>query len=203
MTPIDDETILNRVRGGDGHAMADLIEKYRPQLVGYIEKNLSDNLRRKVEAQDILQEVSIHAVRGVGEMDLSERDCFGWLCQLAQRRIIDAHRKYFGAQKRSADREVGMHAKSDDGSRRGMIDLLAASMTTASQAFSRKVKQARLAEALEDLPEQTREVLHLRYVDGLATKEIAERIDKKDGAVRVMLTRAVQRLQEILLEAEE
>ena len=59
--------------------------------------------RRKVEPQDVLQEVTIEALRLLPEVDLSERDPFGWLCQIAEQRIIDAHRKLFGAQKR-ADR---------------------------------------------------------------------------------------------------
>jgi RNA polymerase sigma-70 factor (ECF subfamily) len=35
-------------------------------------------------------------------------------------------------------------------------------------------------------------------VDGLATKEIAERLGKSDVAVRVMLSRTVQKLQQLL-----
>jgi RNA polymerase sigma-70 factor, ECF subfamily len=40
--------------------------------------------------------------------------------------------------------------------------------------------------------------LRLRYVDNLATKEIAVKIGKTDGAVRVMLTRCVAKLQKLL-----
>jgi DNA-directed RNA polymerase specialized sigma24 family protein len=40
--------------------------------------------------------------------------------------------------------------------------------------------------------------MRMRYVDGLATKEIAERLGKSDVAVRVMLSRTVQKLQQLL-----
>ncbi|MEK6238924.1 MAG: sigma-70 family RNA polymerase sigma factor [Planctomycetales bacterium] len=202
MSREQDQTFLARIAEGDAAAMAELIQKYRPQLLGYIEKNLSDGLKRKIEAEDVLQEVSIHAVRSLGEMDFAERECFGWLCQIAQRRIIDAHRKFFGAQKRAAHREVGIHA-SPDQSQGGIVDLLVASMTTASQAMSRNMREAQMHQALGELPEETQLVLKLRYVEGLATKEIAEKIGKRDGTVRVLISRAVAKLQQMLAPEEE
>jgi len=41
----------------------------------------------------------------------------------------------------------------------------------------------------------------LRYIEGLDSKEIAQRLNKSDGAIRVMLTRSLKRLQTVL-EAE-
>lgn len=56
----------------------------------------------------------------------------------------------------------------------------------------------RLDAALESLAAECREALRLRYTDGLPTKQITEKLGKTDGAVRVLLTRSLQRLQEIL-----
>ena len=53
-------------------------------------------------------------------------------------------------------------------------------------------------DALAELPESDREALRLRYVEGLPTKEIAAKLGKSDGAVRVMLSRAVDKLQQML-----
>ena len=52
--------------------------------------------------------------------------------------------------------------------------------------------------ALDSLPEEARQAVRLRYVEGLPSKEIAEQLGKSDGAVRVLLTRSLQKLQEIL-----
>jgi RNA polymerase sigma-70 factor (ECF subfamily) len=78
--------------------------------------------------------------------------------------------------------------------------MLAVSMTTPSQALSRDAKEYRLAQAIETLPPEQRDAIRMRYVDGLATKEIAERMGKSDVAVRVMLSRTIQRLQHLLGE---
>ncbi len=76
--------------------------------------------------------------------------------------------------------------------------MLVASMTSASQAFSRDQKQLRMLTALEQLPEENREALRLRYLEGMASKQIAEKLGKTDGAIRVMLTRSLAKLQQIL-----
>jgi RNA polymerase sigma-70 factor (ECF subfamily) len=83
-----------------------------------------------------------------------------------------------------------------------MVNLLIASLTSPSQAFSRDQKEFRLQAMLSELPDESRQALHLRYVDGLATKEIAERLGKTDGAIRVLLTRSLQKLQSLLATDE-
>jgi RNA polymerase sigma-70 factor (ECF subfamily) len=40
--------------------------------------------------------------------------------------------------------------------------------------------------------------LRLRYIEGLPSKDIAERLGKSDGAVRVMLTRSLSKLHDLL-----
>ena len=48
------------------------------------------------------------------------------------------------------------------------------------------------------LPEEQREALRMRYYENMPSKDIAEKLGKTDGAIRVMLTRALDKLQRIL-----
>jgi RNA polymerase sigma-70 factor (ECF subfamily) len=199
--PADDDPLVIRVRSGDSQALAEYLVAKHPQLMAFIDRRLGAGLRRKVEPDDLYQEVSAEALRSLGEVDLSQRDPFSWLCQVAERRIIDAHRKYFGSQKRDAAREVSINSPgggSTSSSRPGLVNLLVASMTSASQAFSRDQKQLRMLTALEQLPEEHREALRLRYLEGMPSKQIADKLGKSDGAIRVMLTRSLAKLQQIL-----
>ena len=102
------------------------------------------------------------------------------------------------AQKRDAGREVPLGSPGGDTQHAAIIDLLAVSMTTATQALSRNQKELHLLAALGKLPAEQREALRLRYVENLPSKEIAARLGKSDGAVRVMLTRALGQLQQLL-----
>ncbi len=195
----DDDKLVSRVKQHDVAALAEYLATHRRPLLAFIDRQVGAGLRRKIEVEDVFQEVSVEAVRSLGEADFEHREPFGWLCQIAERRIIDAHRRFFGAQKRDAGREVPMGTPGGgDSQHAAIIDLLVASMTTATQALSRKGHEMRLLEALATLPEEQSAALRLRYLEGLPSKEIAERLGKSDGSVRVMLTRALARLQQIL-----
>jgi len=194
----DDEALVERIKQGDQAALAEFIDLRQPQLLAFIGRNISDSLRRKVEPADLLQETTISALNSVDDIELGDRDPFSWLCQLAERRIIDAHRRFFGAQKRSAQKEVALQGRGSDSDQRGFIDVLVASMTSPSRAFSRGQKEFELLKALDTLPEDSREAIRLRYVENMPSKEIAEKIGKSDAATRVLLTRSLSKLQGIL-----
>lgn len=187
----------------DPQELSDFLTARRGHLLAFIERQLGAVLRRKVEPEDIFQEASADAVRFLPTGDLSGRDPFSWLCQFAERRIIDAHRKFVAAQKRSAHREVLLGLAGGDASRVALIDQLAASMTTASEAFSRGERAAQLAAALATLPDDMRKALELRYLQGLPSKEIAQALGKSDGAVRVLLSRSLARLHAVLEDGKQ
>lgn len=190
--------LAEQLKSGDTDALGRYLDEIRPQLMAFIERQLGTALRRKVEAEDIFQEAGTAAVKQLADVSLGDRDPFSWLCQIAEHKVIDAHRHFFGAQKRDAGREVAFRPPSNDTEQGDFINMLVNSITTPSQAFSRNVREARLAEAVSQLPDLQREALRLRYVESLPTKEIATQIGKSDAAVRVMLTRSVQKLQELL-----
>lgn len=193
-----DKKLIERLQAGDVDALATYVESVRLQLLAFIQRRLGTGLGRKIEAEDVLQEVSAEAIRSLPQTDLSEGSVFSWLCQIAEHRIIDAHRHFFAAQKRDAGREVPLQAPATGKEGGGLINLLVASMTTPSQAFSRNVRELRLRVALEELPPDQREVLRLRYVENLPTKQIAQQLDKSDGALRVMISRCLKRLESLL-----
>jgi RNA polymerase sigma-70 factor (ECF subfamily) len=198
-----ESTLIDRVRAHEPEALAEYLQQHRRPLLAFIERQLGAGLRRKLEADDIAQEVCAEAVRSLPQIEFGDRDPFSWLCQITERKIIDAHRRFFEAQKRDAGREVSIGPSRDDTQQGGLMHLLVASMTTASQMFSRNAKEARMQEAILQLPEDQREALRLRYVENLPSKEIAERLGKSDAAIRVMLTRSLKKLQQILGVHEE
>lgn len=169
--------------------------------MAFIERQLGTGLRRKVEPDDVFQETSAEALRALPTAELGDRDPFSWLCQIAERRIIDLHRRFFGAQKRDAAREVPLGSSSgSEEEPAGLVNLLVASVTTPSQAFSRDAREIRLLAAMQQLPADQQAALRMRYIENLPSKQIAENLGKTDAAVRVMLTRSLKTLQELLGE---
>lgn len=192
------QDLVDRLRRGDVEALGPYFELRQDHLLMYIQKKLGTALRAKIEPEDIFQEVGASAVTALPSYDMGDRDPFGWLCQLVDRRIVDAHRRFFEAEKRAAAKEVAGNASAGTSGQAALIDLMVASMTSPSMVFSRNQRVMRMLAALDELPEEPREALRLRYVLGLPSKEIAKRMGKSDGSVRVMLSRALDKLQSIM-----
>lgn len=180
-----------------------LFEEHRGKLLAFIDRQLGAKLRSKLEPDDVLQEVLTEVVRVSANSTLDRSHAFSWLCQVAERKIIDLHRHYFQAQKRDAGREVslqggGSSGGGDSSRPAGLVQMLAVSMTSPSAAYSRQAREHQLADAVDKLQPEMREAIHLRYVENMPSKDIAERLGKSDAAIRVMLSRAVKKLQDIL-----
>ena len=131
------DDLVARIHGRDAQAIADFIAAHRPQLMAFIEPQLGAGLRRKVEPDDVFQETSAEAVRALPTAELGDRDPFSWLCQIAERRIIDLHRHFFGAQKRDAGREVPLGWCGGD-PRGGLGTSVEAIMAAIDRAWSEK-----------------------------------------------------------------
>lgn len=200
MSSSSEESLIRSIQQGDHAALTEFINLRNEHLLAVIAQKMSNALKSKIEPQDILQEVLVSAFDSYDQLDWTSREPFSWLCQLADRRIIDAHRKYIAAEKRSAKREVSLNQKNSnsDAAEGEMIDLLIKSMTSPSGAFSRDQRAFRMQMAISELPEEGREAIHLRYVEGLPSKEIAEALGKSDAAIRVLLSRTVKKLHELL-----
>jgi RNA polymerase sigma-70 factor (ECF subfamily) len=179
----------------DREALAEQIQALRVPLLAYIQRRLGTALRRKVEADDVFQEACAEALR-TWPVDLAGRSLFSWLCQLAEQRLVDLARR-FAAAKRDVAREAPLVA-SDASRAEGLIARLAGSFTTPSQALSRQDRYARLNAALAQLPDAQRQALVLRYLENWPSQQIAAYLGKTDGAVRVLLTRGLKRLQALL-----
>jgi RNA polymerase sigma-70 factor (ECF subfamily) len=195
--PCENDALVERVKARDAQALAELIDAERNRLVGFTKSIMSAKLLTMVEPEDLIQEVAAAALAGLETAPLDRYEPIQWLQELCRRRVVDAHRFHFGAQRRDAGRVQSMHAAGDDGAG-GFEAFLAASITSPSAAFSRDVRVQRMHEAVGDLSDEARTAIHMRYAEGLPTKEIAAKLGKTDVAIRVLLSRSVRVLEQQL-----
>ncbi len=186
------------IRSGDTSALAQLIEENRGELLGFIQHISQERLLKVVPPEDLLQEVATSALTALPRIANPDLEPLVWLKQLARRRVVDAFRFHFQAERRAQGRQRA--APTTDDSRMGWEQLIVASITSPSEAVSRNMKLGKMQAAIAELGEEAEQAIRLRYVDGLSTREIAERLSKTDVAVRVMLSRSIKRLQEMLTE---
>ena len=111
--------------------------------------------------------------------------------------LLHEMRRFGGAQRRDVDREISLeHALAESSRRLG--DALAAPGSSPSEQAGRHELELRLADALARLPADYAEVILLRNVEGLSHDEIAERMGRGVGAVRMLWVRALARLRQEL-----
>jgi RNA polymerase sigma-70 factor (ECF subfamily) len=151
------------VRWHDPEAVAACVQSYRPRLLAFIEHRMRPGLRQRLDPDDIVQEVSLAAVRPAGTTDApaaSERDPFGWLCHVAEQRIIDAHRRHRVAANRSVDREVSLPAGgTGDRSAADVVAGIADRELTPAAAATWHELERRFAAAVEQLEEDDRQIV--------------------------------------------
>jgi RNA polymerase sigma-70 factor (ECF subfamily) len=109
-----------------------------------------------------------------------------WVRRIVLRTTGHALRDHLEASKRALGAEEPAEA----------LDGRADSGSTPSAQAIRHEEAARMAEALARLPEEMQQVLLGRHLDGLSYAALAELLGRSEGAVRVLYTRALRRLQD-------
>ncbi|MGB7324324.1 MAG: sigma-70 family RNA polymerase sigma factor [Rubripirellula sp.] len=199
--PLDaiDAKLIAEIKRHDPDSLGHYIERHRNQLIGFLKSITTSRLLSAVELDDLLQEVATTAVSSLATAPLDQYEPMQWLQQVARRRVVDAHRYHFGAQRRDSRRQQSLHAPVGGGDQEmGLEQLLAASMTSPSAAFSQDVRLNRMQVAIASLSEEQRAVIRMRYAEGLASKQIAEQLGKTDVAIRVLLSRSMRQLEKLL-----
>jgi len=181
---------------GDAEALGQFIEDHRQELLGLICHLCRPELQQVVPPEDLLQEIAASAIVALPRLASPQLEPLAWLRQLARRRIVDAHRFHFEAERRAVQRQRSLSSGQD--SQPGWEALIAASLTSPSEAFSRNVRLSRLQQAISGLGHDAQQAIRMRYVDGLTSQQIAQKMDKSDAAIRVLLSRSLRKLQDLL-----
>src|SRR5262249_15404836 len=198
MVTSDTEELLRRVANGDGAARDQLLERFRGRLRRMVTTHFDLRLAARVDPSDVVQETLTEAAAQLNGY-LKERPLpfYRWLRQLAQRRLIELHRRHIRAQRRTVTREdaaSGLHGDSA----LVLVERLFGRQCSPSAGLHRKERRDRVHWALAALPKPDREVLVLRILDGLPTRQTAAVIGISEVAVRSRLVRSLERLKALL-----
>jgi RNA polymerase sigma-70 factor (ECF subfamily) len=190
----DDQTNhwLTQARQGSNEALGRLFDACRDYLLRVAGADIDQRLRAKGGASDIVQETFLEAQRDFGQFTgTSEQELLAWLRHRLRYRMSKFARSHRETAKRAAAREVPL-----DGSSSAAIGpSLAAAQSSPSQHVLANERDDGIKRAMEQLPEDYRLVLDMRYRDGLTFEEIAQALDRTPDSVRKLWARAIQRLK--------
>jgi RNA polymerase sigma-70 factor (ECF subfamily) len=197
----DPAELLALARAGDGCARGRLLEHYRGYLVLLARLQIGRRLQGKADASDVVQETFLEAHRDFGQFQGdSEGELAGWLRRILASNLANLVRHYLGTRRRDVRLERQLAAELDESSR-ALDGALAADGSSPSQQAARRELAVILAGALEQLPDDHRDVIVLRHIEGLTFPEVAVRMGRSLDVVKKLWPRALGRLRRLLGEA--
>ena len=193
------DALLVRISAGDARATAELLGLHRDRLKQMVKARIDPRLARRVDPSDVVQDVLLQAARTVEDY-ASRRPLpfYPWLRQLALRRMTDLERRHIQAARRSVRLEEHRNPQLSDVSLHLLARrLLSREKGPVSELVERESRR-RLHETFLRLDENDREILLLRYVEGLDLSEAADILGIAANAARMRHLRALQRLRDLI-----
>jgi RNA polymerase sigma-70 factor (ECF subfamily) len=162
---------------GRDSAIGQLYQRYAPALYSYIRLRVPS----QPEAEDILLDIFVAALEHADFARRPEDEQRAWLRAVMRNKIIDWYRRANRYQ------PVEIAAVADQ--------LFDDEYETPEQVAVRNEDQARLQRAMQGLSALQQQVIRLRFFGGLRCTEIAAVLGKREGTVRVLLSRALNLLR--------
>ena len=192
-----DEALLTRYAAGDTAAFAALVRRHEAGVYNFVLRQV----RSPAAAEDIVQDVFVRVVQSVGEFRGQSRFST-WCFTIARNLCIDHGRKNALRRHPSLDQPLG--SKDDaEGATLGERTADAHPRAAVDRSAIGDQLLQQITQAVDDLPDDQREVFLLREVGNVPFKEIAEITGVPENTVKSRMRYALERLQRALAEYED
>jgi RNA polymerase sigma-70 factor, ECF subfamily len=187
MDPRERLAALEAARRGDADALGRLLESFRPYVRMIVRALWDDRLNGGLDESDLMQDALLEAHRGFPAFrGQTPGELLAWLRRVVVRSAGHTLRSLAGTAKRDPARE-----------RPADLDRLAADEDDPGAQAARREEAVLLIDALGRLPEEVQQVLLGRHAEGLSHAELAARLGRSEGAVRMLYLRGLRRLRDL------
>jgi RNA polymerase sigma-70 factor, ECF subfamily len=184
----NESTLVDKARAGNTEAFATLINHYDENVF-----RLAINItRNKEDAEDVLQEALLKAYANIGRFRGGSR-FYTWLVRIALNEALMKLRKRRSGRQVSLDELI--ETEGQNLVRRETVD----GRDDPEQRYARRELRQKLHQAVDNLEENSREVLLMRDVESLSTRETAEMLGLSTTTVKTRLRRARMDLRRRLI----
>ncbi len=173
-----DEGTIERARVGDQQALAAIYDWYLPRVYRYVLSRVGD----VAEAEDLTEDVFLRMLGAIADYKRTSVPFSAWLFRIARNHLISFYRK--------------------NGLRKGhsvLDETVADTRHDPASIVEAQFMLGEVAEAVQKLPDAQRDVIALRFAVGLSIAETAHVLGKRQGNVKALQHKAVDRLQRILV----
>jgi RNA polymerase sigma-70 factor, ECF subfamily len=163
-----------RAAQADRAAFDVLYRRYLDRVYGYAFYSLGDHH----DAEDVTERTFLAALKALGSFREGSGTFRAWLFRIAHNTIANAHRSR--ARRRTEPLPPAFDPPAPNADPAGVV--------------GRAEELRRVLHLVAELPDDRRQVVLLRFVDGLSSREIGQVMDRSEGAARVLLHRALRDL---------
>jgi RNA polymerase sigma-70 factor, ECF subfamily len=201
-TSLNPDELLNEAQAGSPSHLGQLLELYRRYLGLLARIEIGRNLQAKLDASDLVQDTLLEAHRNFPRFQgTTETQFVCWLRQIMAASLANLLRRYLGTQGRDVRLERDLAVQLEQSSLlidRGLVDR----MSSPSQQAARREQAVLLADALDELPSDYRDVLVYRHLQGLSFQEVSQRMQRSLDSVEKLWVRGLARLRKVMGGAE-
>jgi RNA polymerase sigma-70 factor (ECF subfamily) len=182
---IFDLAFLEKLQAGDANAFDTLITRYSNDIYSLLYR-LTEN---EEEARDLTQDTFLSAIKSVknfrGEANLKT-----WLYRIA---INESRNRFRWWKRRKADVTISL-----DEDENPLSEKIHSTSENPEMATLRREREVLLRKALQELPENFKEVVILRDIEGLSYEEIANLLQTNVGTIKSRIARGREELRKKL-----
>lgn len=175
---MDEAAVIHAARQGSREAFGFLYERHRTTIARYVAARIRD----ASDAEDLTEAIFESAWRAMGRYREQGVPFLAWLYRLAHNRVVDHYR----ALRPTVTLIPEVHESIED----------------ASSPLELNLDSADLLKALHTLTDDQRDVIVLRFIQGMSGREVAQAMDKREDAVRALQFRALATLRRTLAGEE-
>jgi RNA polymerase sigma-70 factor (ECF subfamily) len=195
----NEPALLDAAIGGDTTALEQLLMNHFVALERHLGPRIPTEAKRQLGVEDVLQDVLAQVFRDIKQFQSREgASFFAWLKTIADNRLADAL-KHLGRKKRGGDQH---RLSSIEFARTStiftLIDVVGYDSHLPDDSVQRREAEKAIHIALATLPEDQREVLRARYINGLDVDQIAEHLGRTPAAIRGLIKRGKAKLAEAM-----
>jgi RNA polymerase sigma-70 factor (ECF subfamily) len=173
--------LVKKAKGGEPDSFGLIYDYYLTRVYRFVFLKVTN----KEEAEDITQQVFMKAWEALPRFESEGSPFVSWIFRIARNTVIDFYR----TKKHNLSLDEGI----------GVDDVLE---NSPEDIFFQNQEKAQVIKALENLTDDQKEVVTLRFVEGFSYKEISAITEKNQASLRIMQHRAIKKLKEVYKELE-
>ncbi len=183
---LSDEDLMRAYADGEVRAFEILLKRHERGVFNFILRSCG----RRELAEELLQETFMRVIKSADRYKETAKFTT-WVYTIARNLCIDRARKKGGKHEYSLDKPIG----TEDEGGATFLDTVVDEGNSTATGYDRAQFRERLAEALQELPEEQREVFLMRQVSALKFREISEALDIPVPTVKSRMRYALEFLR--------